>query len=399
MAGVLLLGALSACSGGNPNVGAAEDALEQNNYQQALQSVQKAIDADSANAQAYMLKARILMQQARSTNDAERHAELVKRAIEAQEQAIQFNPGLREEVNTRRQFSYMQEARQGGQLFRTADSDTNAVADSVLFLRAASRFKAAQLIQPDSVVMLQNEAYARLRAGEQANAIPLLAAYVEKADSVGVESYTLLGNLYLVDGQAKKAIPVLEEGAEIYPTNQELQSMLLNAYNTAGMTEEAMKQYARQVKQNPENANYRYNYGTMLLQANRFDEAIEQLKAAVQYNEGNVKALYNLGAAYVNKAVAVDDSIAAIESEYQTGEIPQDKQATIKQLVERRKELFANAINPLEKARRLAESGSAYRADICRSLFTAYVQTNQQDKAKAVQSCAGFSGDQGSGGQ
>ena len=58
--GSLGLFALSGCSAGNPNMSAAESAMEQQNYDRALANVDSALTQDSANVDAHMMKARIL---------------------------------------------------------------------------------------------------------------------------------------------------------------------------------------------------------------------------------------------------------------------------------------------------------------------------------------------------
>jgi len=120
------------------------------------------------------------------------------------------------------------------------------------------------------------------------------------------------------------------------------------------------------------------------------------LERAVEAEPNNANAQYNYGAAHVNKAVAINDRIAimedslrANESEHSGSEI-QELESTIQGLAEERQQLFQDAIPPLERARQLAGSDSQNRRGICRALFSAYVQTEQQQKAEEVQECAEF---------
>jgi hypothetical protein len=61
----------------------------------------------------------------------------------------------------------------------------------------------------------------------------------------------------------------------------------------------------------------------------------------------------------------------------------------IKDLDEQRRQLFRNAIPPLERARELSSAGGQYRQNACSALLQAYVQTEQTDKAEQVKDCAG----------
>jgi len=202
-------------------------------------------------------------------------------------------------------------------------------------------------------------------------------------------------------GSANLAVNLSEEA----PLAQ-IEGRLLNAYNQAGQTEKAMSEYREQIKQNPNNVTYRYNYGSMLLQADRYDEAIEQLETAVELEPGNVKAQYNLGAAYSNKARQVQNELAevndslraisqkAIENNREpTAEEKKvvnklDQQAT--ELTEEKKALFEKAIPPLERARQLSGPDGSFRTDACTALVTAYVQTERVEKAKEYEECAGL---------
>ncbi len=366
----------------------AEDALEQQNFDRALASVDSALAQDSANTEAYMLKADILRQQADSTMPPEEYKDLFRRAREAEETAIKYDEGLRSDVQTQQQLAYIQEYQRGADAFNRAQQS----GEEEDFLRAAAFFGAAGAIEPDSAGPHLNEAYARLNAQQREEAIPALEHYVEKADTVDERAYTILGQLYLTNDRTQDAISLLEQATEEYPENEELQSLRLNAYNRAGETEQAMEAYREQIEENPDNATYRYNYGSLLLNADRYDEAIEQLSQAVELEPDNVQAQYNLGAAYVNKAVAFDDSLAAIEDSVREAErsLTSEEEQRIRELAQKRQTAFENAIPPLERARQMSGPGDEYLEDACMALFQAYVQTEQEEKAAQVEECAGY---------
>lgn len=386
--GGLLLVALAGCSAGNPHVSDAEDALEEQNYERALSSVETALEEDSANVDAYMLKAQILRQMADSTMSPEEYKDLYSRATEAEERAIEFDEGRRGDVQTQRQLAYIQEYQRGADAFNRAQQS----GDREDFLRAAAFFGAAGAVEPDSAGPYLNEAYSRLNAEQREEVIPILERYVELADTVQENAYTILGQLYLTNDRAEDAIGLLEEATDEYPDNEELQSLRLNAYNQAGALDRAMEAYREQIEQNPNNATYRYNYGSLLLNADRHDEAIEHLEEAVELEPSNVKAQYNLGAAYINKAVAFDDSLASIEDQVreEEREFTEEEEQNIRELAQQRQNAFQDAIPPLERARQLSDEGDDFRQDACTALFQAYVQTEQEDKAAEVEECAGY---------
>lgn len=394
--GALVLVTASGCSGGNPFVSQAEDQLEQGNYDAALARTDSALAQPTLEsdqrAQIYMLRAQIYEQHA---NDSlaiagpQEHAELIREAVEAQNQAIEANPSLRSDVQNRRSLTYIQEMQQGANAFNRARQQQ----DQSTFESAAAYFNAAASVFPDSSAAHLNEAYALINAGDQAGSIPPLERYVESADSVGADQYTLLGQLYITNDRLEDAVPLLEEGAEQYPDNSDLQSLLLNAYNQAGMQERAIEAYRTQVERNPDNATYRYNLGSLLLNMERYQEALEQLTKAVEIDPQNANAQYNLGAAYLNNAVNVneeiqvlEDSLRANEGSFSESEV-QDIEQQIQDLAQERRQLFEEAIGPLERARQLSDSEQNTQR-ICSALQTAYVQTEQMQKAQALQECA-----------
>jgi len=504
--GSLGLAALSGCSAGNPDMSAAEDAMEKKNYEQALTSVESAIDKDSANAEAYAMKARILRQMADSTTPPAKYEKRYEQARQAEQKAINFDPGQRSNIKSQRKLSYIQEYRKGADAFKKARR-TQSKED---FLRAAAFFSAAGAARPDSSGPILNEAFARLQAAqlgdggqaaqEMSEVIPLLERYLEKTDQPSKTAYTILVQLYRQDKRPEKAIEMAERALEDLsnrPTHfrvsgtrgvkytgtikaggtsrsvegtvpdrielststgtvsgsfqkkeggkkqmkgrlqvrlymegteaasdqstssseaveistdltgmtplAELRNQRLNALNKTGQTERVMQAYKEQIKRNPEDATYRYNYGSLLLNSDRYDEAAEQLEKAAELDPDDPKKQYNLGAAYLNRGVALQERLVSMrDSVLKKDRNPtSEEREKIKKLNQQRRTLFKNAIPPLERARQLSGATGEYRQDACSALLQAYVQTEQTKKAKEVEKCAGKSASgtgEGSGG-
>lgn len=395
--GGLLLASIAGCAGGNPFIGEAESQLENQNYEEALVRVDSALAqpelSSEEEAEAYLLKSQILEQKAADStaiSGPEEHTELIRQAREAQNQAIEVNPSLRSDIQGRRQLAYIQEMQQGADAFNRAREGQ----DQQQFAAAAAYFDAAGVIFPDSANAHLNEAYALINAGDQPGAIGPLNDYIQRADSVGADQYTLLGQLYLTNDRAGDAIEPLREAINQYPNNGDLQSLLVNAYQQTGRTQEAMNLYRRLVEENPDDALYRYNLGSLLLNTQEYDAAIEHLTRAVEIAPDNANAQYNLGAAYTNKAVAINDSIRVVEDSLRGNENLSQQQAQqlnqkAEQLAQQRQQLFQDAIPALERARQLAETSEEANVQrICDALYTAYVQTEQMQKAQEVEGCS-----------
>ncbi len=478
--------------------------MKNNNYEAARANLDTALTQDTTvtgktRGEAFKMQAQVLRELADSTMLPDEYKDLYRRARIAGDSAIAYDPGLREEVQTKRGLAFTSQFQKGAKSFQKAQR----TADSTAFQRAASYFGGASATFPDSSEAILNEAYSYLnmqrmmQSGSMSEAIPRLERYMETADQPDKNAYDILSALYLQNEQTKKAIDLLESarkdlssrqtyfriagspgleysgtvetdgnaqevsgsvpdevsvesegtvsgtfqknqkkgqlqiqlfyrGASIQDTTlrsgaggsvslsadlstetplAELEGRLLNAYNQAGMTQTAMEEYRAQIEKNPNNVTYRYNYGSMLLNADRYDEAIEQLKKAVDLDSGNVRAQYNLGAAYTNKARQVQDSLRSIqdsidairdvvveENRQQTDEeerIVNELSRKQKVVAQKQLNLYKKAIPPLERARQLADrGGDSVRENACRALLTAYVQTEQIKKAEKVEDCA-----------
>jgi len=157
-----------------------------------------------------------------------------------------------------------------------------------------------------------------------------------------------------------------------------------------------MDVYRTAVEREPNNKLYRYNYGSLLLEAEEYEGAVEQLAKAVELDPEYSNAHYNLGAAYINQAVAVNEQISAMDDELRENrdsmseaEVTQQEQE-MEQLAEQRRDLFEKAIGPLETAKTLTDAEGGDATGICQALFQAYVQTGQQEKAEGLAECAGY---------
>jgi Tfp pilus assembly protein PilF len=377
------------CSGSNPNVGKAESALKQGDYRSALASIETALQQDSTDTDAYLLRARVLRQKADSTMPPDEYKDLHRRARQAEEQALAIDADLRSDVMDVRKQVYDREVGLGKLTYNRA----NKTETQDLYRRAVSHYGAAGMTRTDSARPVLNEAFARLRIGQRKAVIPVLEEYAERADTASRTAYKLLGQLYVSNGQPDRAVELLEEGTLAHPSDRELQALRLNAYTQAGNVDEALDAYRKQIDKRPKNPTYRYNYGALLLEAERYDDAIEQLRTAVELKPEHVGSQYNLGAAYVNAALAQDDSIAALEK----GERPEPEADTTTReqrmdtFVQKRDSLFNAAVPPLERARKMGDASGTIQRDACRALLVAYVQTRRPNKAAQVEGCTDFS--------
>lgn len=386
----LVLAGPGGCSS-DPNIEGAKLDLRNKDYARALENVEKALQRNPQNAEAYELKGRIILDilAARQDLDPEARQDTVRAMVAAFQKAVELDPKLQENVLNQLRFAYVREFQNGVNAFNRGRED------STYYLWAASYFENAAIIQPDSAGTYVNQAFSLLNAGRHGEAIAPLETAIAKGET-SKDTYLILSDLYRLQQQPEKALEALEKARTLYPDDPEVQSQLLNAYVQAGKVEEAMRVYKEAVEAEPDNKLYRYNYGSLLLEAGRYDEAIEHLKKATELDPDYANAFYNLGAAYINKAVDVNDRAVTLDDSLRTHrsqlsrEQVQRLEEQIAQLVEERRQLFVQAIPPLERAHQLMKDKNENVQPICRALFQAYVQADQIDKAKEVEACAGL---------
>jgi tetratricopeptide (TPR) repeat protein len=385
---------LSGCASGGPEVGTAETALEEGNYESALASLEQAVERDSANIRAYEMKASVLRRMADSNMTPENYTDLYRRAQAAEDSILRYRPGRENEVQARRLELYRREVDRGERAYNRA----NKLERRVLYRRAMAFFGAAGVLQADSARPVLNEAYARMQFGQRTEVIPVLEEYVKRADTFALEAAKILGQLYLSTGNHEDATELLDRATLFYPDSPVLQTVRLKAYNQAGNVDEALLAYREQIEKKPERAGYRYQYGSLLLKAVRYTDAIRELEKAVELRPQHAESQYNLGAAYLNAALARDDSISTLRERMDAGDIATGEEVAdsvltpaqrIDRLRQRRYTLFEKAVPPLERARKMTETAQL-RQDACRALFVAYMRTKRPTKAAQAENCTGF---------
>ncbi len=395
LGGFLLIGA-PGCSS-DPNVEGAKLDLKNKDYDRALENITKALDTDPANAEAHELKDQILQEQAFGIPDAEQHGALLEEMMMAYHRCVELDPTRNATVENQLKIAYFNEFNRGIQAFNRGQQAQND-ARMVVYNEAASYFGNAALMFPDSSAAYINQAYAYFSSGNAERAIQPFEMAIEKGDT-SEDTFVRLAVLYQTYEQHDKAISLLEKAHDLYPENEDIRSQLMNAYNMAGQGDRAVQMYEKAVDQEPNNKLYRYNYGSLLLELENYDDAIVQLMAATEIDPNYANAQYNLGAAYVNKAVVVNEEVTTMDDELREkrSQMSEDEinqmEAKMDERAQARRALFEKAVEPLEKAKELTEAeggDAASLTGICMALFQSYVQINETAKAETVSDCAGY---------
>jgi tetratricopeptide (TPR) repeat protein len=384
----LLVVGLTGCAG-DPNIEGARLDLRNRDFDRAMQNVQTALERDPNNVEAYMLKGQIHQEMARQATTTDAYIEHVQQLVEAYERVEELAPARASEVQERRSFAYFSAYERGAGAFGEGETNPERFEDAYHYFRATA------IVAPDSVTPHINQAYALLNAGRQQDAIEPFERAIETG-AAEEDVFAFLAELYQMAGREQDAVSLLERGQQQFPGSSDLQAQLLNAYIRADMIDRAREVYGQAVANEPENHIYRYNYGSLLLQAGQYEEAVEQLRAATRIDGDYGHAWFNLGVAFINQAAEITEQMGAADDrlrEQRAQLSAADRQAReqeIDRMDQQRRALFAEAITPLERAKTIAEREGEDTEVICQALFQAYMQTRQQEKAQAIAQCAGY---------
>lgn len=384
--GALLMGA-DGCSS-DPNVEGAKLDLNNKDYDRALTNLDKALETNPLNGEAWQLRGQVYQEMANEEQDVTRHTELVNEMMASFKKAEELMPAEsvaeKEAMTSRMRLAWYNEYQRGAAAYSKQD-----------YASAIQYFDNAAEIQPDSSVTYVNLAYAHISNGESNKAIEPLEMAIAKGDK-SPDSYNYLADLYAESGRADESIATLEKARTMFPGNEDVMARLFNAYVRNGKADEAITLAESEVAANPNDTRILYNYGSLLLQSERYDDAIAQLRKAVELDPAYTSAVFNLGAAHQNKAVAVNEKISEKEDALRADGVSEAEQAKIQEeidmLVKERDELFAASLPHLKAAREQSEAAGEDVSDICTALGQAYARTNQMEKAEEAYKCAEGSG-------
>lgn len=368
---VCLLAGADGCSS-DPDVEGAKLYIRNEEYDAALENLNRALVANPDNVEAHVLKAEVLRLQAEDLPMPGPRRPLYEEMITSIDRVAALD-ATNAEVGITRLNAWAKEMNQGGALLRSGGDDASAASGAV------DAFNNAVLIQPDSSDSHFNLGLAYLVTGDTDAAVAPLRQSVSMGEA-SAEVYRYLGVALLRTQQGAEAVTVLEEGAQRYPDDEALRAELLNAYAATDQPDRAVEAYERMVEADPDNALLRYNYGSSLLQLERYEEAIVQLTRAIELDPSNANAHYNLGAAYQNQGFTLNQQLA--------DEDLSDADAV--RVREERDALFEQALPHLVEARGLTEAAGEDATDICNALFQVYTPLGRIEEAEEAAECAGM---------
>lgn len=366
LAFAVVLGGADGCSS-DPNVEGAKLYVRSGEFDQAITSLDRALEADPANAEAYTIRADVRRRQADAATDATVRQGYIDQMAADIVQLQTLAPEAPDTKAARINGWALAVTKGNGAL--TTSATPPAVSEAL--------FRSAVAILPDSSQGHYGLGLSLLRADRTADAIAPMREAV-RIDPTNVNAHIYLGRALLLSNQTDAGIVALEEAADRFPDDGDIQATLLNAYAAGDRLDDALSRYDAVVARTPDDPLIRYNYGALLLRSERYDDAIVQLSRAAELDPASGDTQYNLGAAYQNKAAALTQQANAAADD-----------ATADRLIGERDGLLEQSLEYLLGARRLSEGDDERAA--CNALFQVYTQLNRIDDANGVAECAGIS--------
>lgn len=295
------------CSSSEMNAAKMYMAQNVKNYAKAKEQLNMELSKNPNNDEAYYLLGKI-------EGTEGNYKEMVNNFAKS----VGISAKFKKEIDAEKAF-YLKAAAERGNAFYNRAYKLKGDSSKASYTRALAAFQDAMNIAPDSAFAYENYTYTALNL----NKLELLDAPLQKWMKIGKnpKPYWLLARVYLDRGdkakeakndtEAKanydKAIALLNDGKSKYSSDKDLLETLSNAYIRAGRGEEAKTTFSEGVKAQPNNKVFRYNYGTILLDAKDFKGAEEHLKKAVEIDPNYLEAVYNLAACYVNWGVDLNE--------------------------------------------------------------------------------------------
>lgn len=317
----LVLGALVAnetvvwAKGGGPNVNGAKLYIQQNDLDQALKALNREItEVNPNNEDAWYLLGYVYARKKQYDKMVEAFNKAVELKPKFHEKGIKISKDSGTQFHSKFGADLILKIVWGNAFNRGVkyfNQAVNAADDSTRtksYEGAVEAFRAAAMIMPDSTLAYRNEAAALLNLGRYEESIaPLKEALAHQPDDVEVK--TMLAQVYVANHADSLAVPILEDLWQHGAHSEEVADNLSRAYVRMGQKDKAKAIYEEAIKLNPANFQFRYNYGTILLEAQEYDAAIEQLQKAYELDQENPDLNYNLGAAYLNRGVAKREAL------------------------------------------------------------------------------------------
>jgi len=288
--------------------------IQQKNWDKAIETLNTEVTKNPKSDEGYFLLGTVYSEQ-----------DNIDKMIESFDKSLAISNKFEKNIEEYKAFQWANNFNRGVSLFQRGNKVTDKDSSKMYFDMAIDAYNKAIALEPDSGETYRNLAFVYLTTGKTEESIEPLTKLVEIEQAE--EGYQYLGEVYYTLGinmmndfnssknsqdsikamdYYDKSIVTLEEGLKKFPANSEMQVARTSAYIGAGRIAEAITASKILVENEPDNKIYHYNYGVLLLNAERYPEAETQLLEALKLDPEYENAIYNLGVTYVKWGTAMN---------------------------------------------------------------------------------------------
>ena len=281
--------------------------IQQKNYERALEVLQEDVSKNPKSDEGYFLLGVVYGEM----ND-------MNKMVESFDKSLSISGKFSKEISEYRISHWSTYFNRGVSDYKKGTETENIDSSKIYFNSSIENYKTAIMLEPDSANNYRNIAYAYLTAGDLDASIDPLKKLIELEKPE--DGYQYLGEIYSTLGANKMieyqntkntqdsidainyfnlGISVLNEGKQKFPANADISASLTQSYIGAGRIDEALQEARVSVAADPQNKDYKYNYGVLLLNTNEFAEAENQFLQALEIDPEFENANYNLAVTYV----------------------------------------------------------------------------------------------------
>ena len=298
---------LSAFACASTELTSAKLYVQQKNFDKAIEALEKEVTKNPKSDEGYYLLGYV--------NGEEGNLEAM---VENFDKSLAISSKFEKNITDYNQFQWQDNFNKGVGLFNRGTKVNSEDSSKMYFDKSVLKFENCTLIQPDSVGAYQNMVYSLMNAGRESELEVPLLKIIELSNSV--DAYVDLSKVYSnraivlmnsfmdtknIDDSLKamaiydEEITLLEKGQKNHPDDPKILAQLSNAYVDADRLDVAMETFQKGIESDPTNEVYRYNYGVLLLGAEKYEAAIEQFDKAIEIKDDYTSAYYNLGVSYL----------------------------------------------------------------------------------------------------
>jgi tetratricopeptide (TPR) repeat protein len=280
--------------------------IQQKNYDKALEVLKKDVEKNPQDDEGYYLLGVIYGEKGQ-----------YEQMVDAYSKSLSISKKYEKEITNQKIHYWVTLTQSGASYFKRVSNNKSQDSIKINLDKAANSFESAVLVMPDSGYTYYLLSLVYMSQQNYDKAIKPLENYIAKGNTA--DGYVYLGSIYFDKGtrlkelynQKKnvqdsisymenfnKAISILEEGRTKHPNDAKLLGTLSSAYVGANKLSVAIDAFKSLAETNPKKENY-YNYGVVLLGADKFEESVGQFKKALDLDPNYQNAIYNIAVAYV----------------------------------------------------------------------------------------------------